>query len=418
MTPSKTPVAANGFNALLRNRSFLWLWTGQILSQVADKILMVLAISLLPTYLVPIELAGSSGSAIWIANTLPAIFFGAAAGIIADRYLKKQVMVYSNLLRAALVPLIVFLPKQFVLLLLVIFAISTVTQFFTPAEQSILPSVVEPENLLTANAMFTVTQLGSVTVGFAIGEPLLHQIGTNFNELGKVLFLGGSYLLAALCCQLMHSKEVQAEGARNRSINPIPELQAGLRYLQSNRPVLNAIIQIVILYSTIAALQVLSINLGKEIGFKPEQFGFLVSATGVGLVIGAALLGQWGSRLHSRPLPLIGFSMIPFVLIGYMLFKIRWASLLISVILGFGAALVAVPMQTLIQEKTPESMRGKVFGFENNVVNIALSLPLALAGICADKYGLNAVLIAMIFTLSLTTFWVWKKDRNILHPLS
>ncbi len=418
MTPSKTPVAASGFKALLHNRSFMWLWTGQILSQVADKILMVLAISLLPNYLIPIELAGSSGSAIWIANTLPAIFFGAAAGIIADRYLKKQVMVYSNLLRAAFVPLIVLLPKQFVLLLLVIFAISTVTQFFTPAEQSILPSVVEPENLLTANAMFTVTQLGSVTVGFAIGEPLLHQIGTNFNEMGKVLFLGGCYLLAALCCQLMYSAEVPAEGPRNRSINPIPELQAGLRYLQSNRPVLNAIIQIVILYSTIAALQVLSINLGKEIGFKPEQFGFLVSATGVGLVIGAALLGQWGSRLHSRPLPLIGFSIVSFVLVGYMLFKIRWASLLISVVLGFGSALVAVPMQTLIQEKTPESMRGKVFGFENNVVNIALSLPLALAGICADRYGLNAVLMAMIFTLSLTTFWVWKKDRNILHPLS
>jgi predicted MFS family arabinose efflux permease len=413
MMPSKTPTAANGFSALLQNRSFLWLWMGQILSQVADKILMVLAISLLPTYQIPSRFAGSSGSAIWIANTLPAIFFGAAAGILADRYLKKQVMVSSNLLRAILVPLIVFLPKQFVLLLLIIFAISTVTQFFTPAEQSILPSVVEPGNLLTANALFTVTQLGSVTVGFAIGEPLLHQIGTNFNEIGKVLFLGGNYLLAAFCCQMMRSAEVHPEGGRSRSINPIPELQAGLRYLQSNRPVLNAIIQIVILYSTIAALQVLSINLGKEIGFKIEQFGFLVSATGVGLVIGAALLGQWGSRLHSRPLPLIGFSIIPFVLVGYILLKIQWAALLISVVLGFGAALVAVPMQTLIQEKTPESMRGKVFGFENNVVNIALSLPLALAGVCADKYGLNAVLIAMIVAIGVTIFWVWKKDCQI-----
>jgi predicted MFS family arabinose efflux permease len=421
MNPSKKPTAPNGFGSLLRNRSFLWLWTGQILSQIADKILIVLAISLLPIYQVPTASIGSFVSAISIANTLPAIFFGAAAGILADRYLKKQVMVYSNLMRAVLVPLIVLLPKQFALfglLLLVIFAISTVTQFFTPAEQSILPSVVEPENLLTANALFTVTQLGSVTVGFAIGEPLLHQIGANFNELGKVLFLGGSYLLAAICCQMMNSTEVRPKGTGKRSINPIPEIRAGLQYLQGNRPVLNAIVQIVILYSTIAALQILSVYLGKAIGFKPEQFGFLVAATGVGLLIGAALIGQWGSRLQSRPLPLIGFSITLMALVGYILFKIRWASLLISVILGFGAALVAVPMQTLIQEKTPESMRGKVFGFENNVVNIALSLPLALAGICADRYGLNAVLIAMILALSLTVLWVWRKDRQIVPPLS
>jgi MFS family permease len=413
MIPSKTPAEANGFSDLLKNRSFLWLWTGQILSQVADKILMVLAISLLTTYQIPRSLASSSGSAIWIANTIPAIIFGAAAGILADRYLKKQVMVTSNLLRALFVPLIIFLPKQFVLLLVVIFAISTVTQFFTPAEQSVMPLVVEPRHLLTANALFTVTQLGSVTVGFAIGEPLLSKIGESFSDTGKTIFLAATYLLAAFCCQMMTSTEQRPEESLKKNINPLPELKAGLQYLRSNRPVQSAIVQITILYSTIAALQVLSIKLGTEIGLKTDQFGFLVAATGVGLVLGAGMLGHWGSRLQNKPLPVIGFSIIAVVLIGYIFLKSLVLSLSLSVVLGFGAALIAVPMQTLIQEKTPESMRGKVFGFENNVVNIALSLPLALAGILADRVGINVVLVGMSVLIGLVALWVSQMNRKI-----
>jgi MFS family permease len=413
MIPSKTPAEANGFSDLLKNRSFLWLWTGQILSQVADKILMVLAISLLTTYQIPRSLASSSGSAIWIANTIPAIIFGAAAGILADRYLKKQVMVTSNLLRALFVPLIIFLPKQFVLLLVVIFAISTVTQFFTPAEQSVMPLVVEPRHLLTANALFTVTQLGSVTVGFAIGEPLLSKIGESFSDTGKTIFLAATYLLAAFCCQMMTSTEQRPEESLKKNINPLPELKAGLQYLRSNRPVQSAILQITILYSTIAALQVLSIKLGTEIGLKTDQFGFLVAATGVGLVLGAGMLGHWGSRLQNKPLPVIGFSIIAVVLIGYIFLKSLLLSLSLSVVLGFGAALIAVPMQTLIQEKTPESMRGKVFGFENNVVNIALSLPLALAGILADRVGINVVLVGMSVLIGLVALWVSQMNRKI-----
>jgi MFS family permease len=410
--PHSTPVPTNGFHSLLQNRSFLWLWAGQALSQVADKILIIFAISLLTTYRIPKELATSSGSAIMIANTIPAIVFGAAAGILVDRYLKKRIMVLSNLLRAALVLSIVLLPKELVLLLLVIFAISTITQVFTPAEQSITPLVVRPEDLITANAMSTITQLGSVVVGFASGDWILSTIKYHFGDFGNAVFFGIVYFLAAFCCQMLSTREVLPEQIGPKSYNPIPEFKAGLRYLHSNRPVQHAMLQLTILFSTIAALQVLSINLVLKLGLKETQFGLLVSATGVGLVIGAAVLGTWGNRLRSQPLPLVGFGIISLVLVSYLYQKLWW-SLLISGILGFGAALVAVPMQTLIQEKTPESMRGKVFGFQNNAVNVALSLPLAVAGPLADRVGINVVLIAMSLAILATAIWVWKKDCNV-----
>ena len=67
-------------------------------------------------------------------------------------------------------------------------------------------------------------------------------------------------------------------------------------------------------------------------------------------------------------------------------------TLTLCAVLGIGAALLAIPAQTTIQEDTPESLRGKVFGLQNNLINIALSLPLVLAGTVVSWYGLLPVL--------------------------
>ncbi len=413
MLPPPPPTEANSFQELLRNRSFLWLWAGQALSQIADKILLVFAVSLLTTYRIPASLAASSGSAIMIATTIPAIVFGAAAGILVDRYLKQRIMVLSNFLRAALVMSIVFLPKELVLLLLVIFAISTVTQAFTPAEQSITPLLVKPEHLLTANSLSTITLLGSIVVGFASGDWIVSTFQQNFGDFGNSIFLGIVYFCAALCCNSIQSREVLPQKIGPQSYNPLPEFMEGIRYLRSNRLIQQAMIQYTVFCATMAALQVLSINLVIEMGLQQTKFGLLVSATGIGLAIGAAMLINWGNRLRHKPLPLVGFGIVALTLIGYVLFKQLWSALLISGILGFGGALIAIPMNTLIQEKTPESMRGKVFGFQNNAANVALSLPLALAGPLADRFGINAVLIGMSISIALVGVWVWQNNRHI-----
>ena len=63
--------------------------------------------------------------------------------------------------------------------------------------------------------------------------------------------------------------------------------------------------------------------------------------------------------------------------------------------MGVFSASVAIPSQTTIQSETPEEMRGKVFGLQNNAVNIALSLPLALTGLAETAIGVPAVLIGL-----------------------
>ena len=90
-------------------------------------------------------------------------------------------------------------------------------------------------------------------------------------------------------------------------------------------------------------------------------------------------------------------------------------ALLCAGILGFGASLIQVPMQTLIQERTPESMRGKVFGFQNNAVNIALSIPLVVTGPLTERFGLQPVLWGMSAIVIVAGIWTWNSTRHVLE---
>jgi predicted MFS family arabinose efflux permease len=79
--------------------------------------------------------------------------------------------------------------------------------------------------------------------------------------------------------------------------------------------------------------------------------------------------------------------------------------------------LIGVPMQTAIHTSTQESMRGKVFGFQNNVVNIALSVPLAIAGPLTDAIGLRVVLIGMSILVGVAGVWAWQNTRSVLQDV-
>ena len=76
-----------------------------------------------------------------------------------------------------------------------------------------------------------------------------------------------------------------------------------------------------------------------------------------------------------------------------------------------GSALLAIPAQTTIQEETPEELRGKVFGLQNNLINVALSLPLVLAGAVVSRYGLLPVLwgLAAIALVAALLERPWKR---------
>lgn len=428
--------STGGLGAVLTNPRFVILWVGQVFSQLADKVYLVLMIALITTHFQAADQPISGWvSAIMIAFTIPAVLFGSLAGVYVDRWSKKGVLVVSNLLRGLLVLIIppllwlssnetiaipvqwlpsfwrqwrgeaqtvFYLPVGFLILLVLTLIDSTLTQFFAPAEQATIPLIVKRRRLLSANSLFTTTMMATLIIGFAIGEPLL-QFFASLVELiglsedtGKALVVGGSYTIAGLILLLLRIKEKPENRHRDRP-HVLEDIQDGIAYLGKNHRIRNALIQLIILFSVFAALSVLAVRLAETIpGMKAEQFGILLAVGGLGLACGAGVVGNWGQRFSHTQLSLWGSTGMASSLVGLSLSSHNlWFALITTLLLGFFGALVGVPMQTTIQAETPADMRGKVFGLQNNAVNIALSLPLALAGIAETLIGLQPVLIAL-----------------------
>ena len=404
-----------GFLPVLKNSKFLILWGGQVFSQLADKVYLVLMITIIANQFQATDQTISGWvSAIMIAFTIPAVLFGAAAGIYVDRWPKKAVLVVTNIVRGGLVlilPMILWLsndfnlgnlPLGFCLMLLLTFLVSTLTQFFAPAEQAVIPLIVEKPYLLSANSLYTTTMMASVIIGFAMGDPLLELADSlvakiGFGEtLGKEFVVGGSYAIAGLLLILLKTGEKKDRTEKEKT-HILEDLRDGLRYLKNHHRVRNAIIQQIILFSIFAALAVLAVRLAEIIpGMEAEEFGLLLAAAGVGLGIGAGIVGQLGHWLSHFQLSLIGSMGMAVSLVGLSIFNQEfWAAMVLIGILGMFGAVVGVPMQTTVQAETPEEMRGKVFGLQNNVVNIALSLPLALVGVAETFLGLSTVLLGL-----------------------
>ncbi len=431
------PIARRGLKTVIEIPNFRNLWIGQIFSQLADKFYIVLMVYLIAQYWVSSAAPQSNdaladvaavirmdlktraqmitllATGIYIANTIPAMVLGSIAGVWADRWPKRPVMVSSNALRAVLViftplclvqgPTWIGLSWGYWALLVMTFLESILTQFFSPAEQASIPLLVPRENLLAANSLYQATSMGATILGFALGEPILRTLHKVFLSIGVE---GGEFLLLPMCyglAALSLSKVRLKEQITIKSRESIwGEIVEGLSVLKEKSSVRNAMVHLVMLYSLLAALYVLAISLASFIeGLGPTGFGSLLAISGLGMAFGALLIAQSGHKFTRRSLTTTGLGTITLslVLLGEFKGSLVFTFLLCG-ILGVGAALVAIPAQTTIQEETPEPQRGRVFGLQNNLINISLSLPLVLAGALVARYGLVPVLwILAIVTL-------------------
>ena len=169
LPPEMGEPSLSGAGTVFRNRSFVSLWSAQVLSQLASN--MVLA-ALMATV---VEATGSNtANAVLILTFLvPAVAFSAVGGVLVERADARLIMLATNVLRAGGVVLFIFVGDHVPLILLINLFVATMTAVFTPAELTSIPRIVERRHLMAANSVFVLTINATFAIGFGFFGPLL-----------------------------------------------------------------------------------------------------------------------------------------------------------------------------------------------------------------------------------------------------
>ncbi len=376
----KVPKAS--FAKVLSNVPFLLLWIGQINSQFADRIfvyvLMIIAYNLTKSNLgVSVPL---------LAFGIPSILFAPLAGVFVDKWDRKGILIVTSIIRGMLILLIVPLIEQsLALIFLVSFLIYTATQFFAPAETASIPELVKKHDLIVANSLFMVTWMGTSVIGFGLGAPLVNLFGNEGTFVAAAIF----YFIGAGFVSMVPLKPT--ENGKEERGKPIREdLFFGLEFIRRNKVVKYSLLKLFVATSAIAVVSLLAISYAKNIlGIGAHNFGYLIFAAGAGMFAGIGILARLRRFLTKGTIVIISFiiSGLALVCLGRVA-DIKIALLLIA-LLGMGNVFITSSIHTILQQRIPRRIRGRVFGMQNMLISSSFVFPVIIAGGVADIYGVG-----------------------------
>ncbi len=392
------------FSAVLGNKSFVFLWIGQVFSQLADRVyiyvLVLIAYDLTHTNL--------GVSVPMLSFGIPSVIFASFAGVYVDRWNKKNTMVVSDILRGLLIVLIVLILKNSLLwIFLISLLIYTIAQFFAPAEASSLAEIVERENLIVANSLFMTTWMWSAVLGFGVGAPLVIIFGSEMT----LVIAAALYLISAVSVMMVTYKHPDREA--KYSVKSVKQdLLAGFEFIRRSVVIRYALFKMFIVTSALAVICMLAIQFAeKYIGIGAKNFGYLVLFAGGGMFFGMWALGRLSHYFKKGHIVVAGFLLTGLCLILLSQTRNLYLALFYCFALGFGNILINATVQTIIAHKTPRPLRGRVFGIQNMLINFAFTVPVVLFGMIADFMGLDTAIFALgmiVLIPVMVTFFVPK----------
>jgi MFS family permease len=433
---------SGGFLTLLKKRNFLRIWLAQLISltmlNASNYALLIL-----------IETATHSTTLVGLAIicfSVPAVILGGPAGVFVDHMNKRRVLWASNCLRAiaTLIFMGVLLINHNLLLpaYLLTFLISSIGQFFTPAEGSAIPQLVSEEELMPALSLFNITFMLSQALGFILFAPILLSFLPTFH-ISRLVFdplvqLYGLIALFYFVCALLivlipkasfreDAKQAKKTGTlTSESIsilsNVWSEMYQGWSFVRRNKALFLAIIQLSFAGILMLVISQLATPIVTQLlGLPATSMAFIFAPAGIGLVAGSVLMPHISRHTGKPRAILIGVIMLsiatlllPLVtILAHILEPHDWNSnplLLIAVAIimaaaGFALDFINIPALTAVQELTPDWIKGRVLALQLVLYN-ACSIPIILfIGVFADIFGLDRVLYLM--TVGEIAFGVW-----------
>lgn len=376
---------------LLGVPDFRRLWLAQVVSNFGDSLAMFSLLFLVQ------RLTGSAAgvAGILIAMSLPMLVVGLGAGVWVDRLDRKKVMIWSDILRAALVPLFLLVrsPDQVWILYVVAFLLASVGTFFMPARGALIPRIVGMERLMAANSVGESSRvlfgvLGTAAAGLLVG--LFDGFAAAFT-IDAVTFAFSAVMVGRLVVE--GSVEQPGTSAGARSVRR--ELIAGLAVIWRSRLMKGMLVGAAITMLGLGAVNALLVPfvLG-DLEMDETWFGLLEASQSSSMILAGALAAVVAARI--RPTTLITVSLVVLgVIVG--LFSGMTSAWQLGVLL-FLAGWFVTPMQasfaTILQTETPPELLGRTGAALNAALTGSNVASMALAGGLAAIIGVRNVFLA------------------------
>lgn len=375
------------------------LWVGQTISFLGDYFYLLA---------IPIMVNKLTGSALMvglsaISSAAPMLLLGPLAGVFVDRWNRKTTMIVSDILRGLLVLLclLVKTPDQVWIYYLAGFLMSCVSRFFFPAQNAVLPLIIEDSrDLLTANGLMQAV----MTVGMLAGPALAGFTIGLWGSWVAFVFDSLSFFASAVAILIMTIPYKRYQ--KIPGVHPVravlSEMRDGVTFLFRNQILAPMVVGMMVAYLSIGAINVIWVPyLQRTFNVGAEGLGIVDSAQGVGMLFGGLATGFLAARFKKIPIVVMTISFIGLCFFGMGLAPTFGVIIAMSVGIGLGMVPVGSVVTTIMQIVVPDEKRGRVGSAVNALATATSLLAMGAASVFGEWIGLrNVYLLCGFFNLA------------------
>lgn len=401
-----------------RNRNFRRLWLAQIVSEIGDWFYT------LSIYTLLLQLTGHAGSVALalVLQVIPQTLAGPTAGVVNDRVRRKYVMIMADLVRVGVVLTMLLVRSRSMVWLVypLLLAETTMAAFFEPARSAVIPNIAESGEVLVANTLSSATWSVNLMVGASVGGVVAAFLGRNAAFVLNAL----SFLISAILISGMEFSEPHAESAaplRVRDLVDFSPVMEGISYIR-NHPVL-----VPAVFAKAGELMVgpswviFTVMGAREFAVRGHGIGaaggamlgmsILLGGRGLGALVGPLISARWAGQSDHRLRLGILFGYLT-IAMGYGLIGVSrnvWMAAACAMLAHAGGSTVWVFSTTLLQLRTEDRFRGRVFAADLGLASFTFATTAYLCGRFLDL-GFSARSVAIgtgFFMLVPAALLVW-----------
>ncbi|GIN13218.1 MFS transporter [Shouchella clausii] len=396
--------------SLFKNSRFILLFLGSFLALIGFSMFFMTT-----TWFVISDLGSSSSlGIILIAITVPRILMMAFGGVLADKFKKTTIMFSTSFIQGVLLVIVFLLNNAnqltFEYLIILGFFFGTLDAFSGPAGTSLIPKMVEKNQIKQANAVIQ----GLGQIGFIIG-PVIS---------GSVMEFGGvttGYLVSAIIVLLsafFMFPPFLKEGPVDNTVKqtPFKDFIEGFSYVKASKFLLTGILILITLnFFAFGAISIAIPILVETYGGSPINLSYIEAALGVGMLVSTAIIGI--VKVRRRGLTSIaGLIATLLVAIAFSQSPNLYILTALAFLIGFTMTFVSIPFFTSAQEDTDPRIMGRVM----SIVFLAMNGfdPLAYASVTfLVSRGIDVQHVILYYSIvglmiALITLWKGKTYKN------